>query len=216
VQGGVYGRYDGDDNLFVTGFATLGGESIKTKRTVVLGPTTYNLTGKTNGTSPSFSLKVGKAYQVEPGPDALILTPSAEIRYEQANVDSYMEHGGVPAMAFGDYDNGVPTAHLGIDAKKTVGLGDLMLTPSANVGIVEVMGGRVSTIQAAFVGAPTSLMSFDDTPHSSSYGEYGLGLDADLGKTLGSSSALSMRYDSDFGRRDMSYHSWTVSLKFNL
>ena len=213
VQGGIYGRYDGDDNEFVTGFASMGGESIKTHRTVVIGTSTFDLSGKTDGTSPSVGFTAGKAFLAHSDGMPYTFTPFVGFQYEHIGIDSFTEHGGAPAMSFQDFNNGVPTARIGADLKLMFGLGDLTAMPSVRAALVEGFGSNNGAVEAAFAGVPSTLMSFDNAPRTDTYGELGLGSDFDLSKWLGRSSILTVHYNTDFGRADLDYHGWTAALK---
>ena len=215
TQGGMYARYDSADNVFVTGYFAIDSESVRLNRTVVTGATTFNLTGATQGASPSFGLTVGKAFAVKTDDteNPLVVIPSIGIQYQHSGLDAFTETGGAAAMTFSKFSNDAPSGEIGLDLKKIVDLTGVRLLPSLHLGWVNALGSGNGTVQAAFAAIPTALMTFSDASRTQSYGEIGIGTGIDLSETLGSPSSLSVRYNGTFGRQDVSYSSWMGELK---
>ena len=91
----------------------------------------------------------------------------------------------------------------------------IKLMPNVHVAWVDNFEGNNGSIQAAFAAGPSSIMTFAMIARDRSYGEMGVGLDADLGDFLGADAVLSGRYDGNT-RNDVQYGAWTgrLSIKF--
>ncbi|MCU1386504.1 MAG: hypothetical protein JWL71_5201, partial [Acidobacteria bacterium] len=215
AEGGIYGRYDTASNLFVTGFASIGGDTVKTQRVAVVGATSFALSGETHSDTPAFGVTLGKTYTAASDWDDLpwTLVPSVGLQYQHTGVNAFTETGGAAAMAFQEFNSASPITRVAVDIKKSIDLSGLLVTPSVHLGWLNELGGSNGVVNASFASVPTSVMGFANAPLSRDYGEIGAGVDIDMTKTLGSPGVLSVRYDANFGRSDLSYGAWVGQLK---
>jgi autotransporter-associated beta strand protein len=211
IQGGAYVRYDWD-NWNAQAFGVYGHQTMTSRRTVTVGPTTFALTGHTGGDAPSVGAYVGRSYHLDSGNGtSLSLTPEASLVYLDSEIDPFTETGGAPALTFAGYSESSVTGRLGIDAEISFHLGGVRLIPNVRLAWADAFSGNNGSIQAAFAAAPGSIMTFPLVASDRSYGEMDLGLDADIGALLGTNATLSGRYFAN-NRSDVQYGAWTGSL----
>jgi outer membrane autotransporter protein len=212
IQGGLYVRYDWD-NWNAEAFGVYGHQTMTTRRLVTVGATTFSLTGHTGGDTPSLGAYIGRSYRLNTINGApLTLTPNLSLTYLSSGVDAFTETGGAPAMTFAGYSESSLTSRLGIDASIPFDVGSgIRLIPNAHLAWADSFSGNNGSIQAAFAAAPGSIMTFAMIARDRSYGELGLGLDADLGDFLGTQATLTGRYDANT-RNDVQYGAWTGRL----
>jgi uncharacterized protein with beta-barrel porin domain len=216
IQGALYGRYDLSDNWVAEAFGSYGHQTMTTHRFVIIGGSGFTLTGHTGGDVPSAGAYVGRSFHLDTLNGApLTLTPNFSLSYLNSEVDPFTETGGAPALTFGGWSESSFASRLGLDAKMAFELEGIRLLPNLHVAWVDNFEGDNSSIQAAFAGAPGSVMTFAMAARDRSYGEMGVGLDADLGDLFGTEATLSARYDGNT-RDDVQYGAWTgrLSIKF--
>jgi uncharacterized protein with beta-barrel porin domain len=212
IQGGLYVRYDFEDAWMAEAFGAYGHQTMTTRRLVVIGPSTFALVGHTGGDTPSAGVYVGRSFHIDTINGAPVtLTPNLSLTYLGSEVDPFTETGGAPAMTFAGFSEQSLASRLGIDAKIGFDLGSIKLLPNVRLAWVENFSGNNGSIQAAFAGAPGSIMTFAMIARDRSYGELGFGLDADLGEFLGADATLTGRYDANT-RSDVQYGAWTGRL----
>ena len=211
IQGGVYVRYDWD-NWNAQAFGVYGYQTMTTHRVVIVGGTGFTLTGHTGGDTPSIGAYVGRSFHIDTiHGSPLTLTPSLSLTYLNSEVDAFTETGGAPALTFAGFSESSFTSRLGIDARMPFDLGGIKLIPNLHAAWVDSFEGNNGSIQAAFAAGPSSIMTFAMAARDRSYGEMGIGLDADLGDFMGTDAVLSGRYDGNT-RNDVQYGAWTGRL----
>lgn len=216
IQGAIYARYDWGSNYIAEGFASYGHQTISTHRVVVVGPTTFLLSGHSGGSSPSAGLYFGRSFDIATLNGATLnIVPSLSMQFLSSSIDAFTETGGAPAMSFAGFTESSALSRLGFDAKMSFDLLDVSVTPNVHLFWVDNFAGNNGSIQSTFAAGPSSIMTFAMAARDRSYGEMGLGVDIDLGSVLGHSATLSGRYDGNT-RSDVSYGAWTgrLSIKF--
>ncbi|MBV9045091.1 MAG: autotransporter domain-containing protein, partial [Alphaproteobacteria bacterium] len=211
-EGAIFGRYDWADSWTAQGFMAFATQSIQTRRTVVVGATTFNLAGHTHGFAPTYGVLVGKTFVA----DNVTITPQARLRYLQSSVDGYTETGGAPAMTFSSIDTDSVLASFGAVAEVDADMGGIGLKPSARAFFVHRVGGREGLVTSAFAGAPGTLLTFPVADETQDWGELGVGLEADMTEHFGHPSSLSFRYDTTVGRDNISYGTWSGNITIHL
>ncbi|MBL6936910.1 MAG: autotransporter domain-containing protein [Alphaproteobacteria bacterium] len=212
IQGGLYARYDWGSNWSAEAFGVYGHQTMTTRRMVVIGPTTFNLVGHTGGDTPTIGAYVGRSFRLDTiNGSPITLTPNLSLTYLSSEVDPFTETGGAPAMTFAGFSESSLTSRLALDASMPFDLGGIRLIPNVHLAWADSFEGNNGSIQAAFAAAPASIMTFAMIARERSYGEMGLGLDADLGDFLGTQATLSGRYDGNT-RSDVQYGAWTGRL----
>ncbi|HJW40013.1 MAG TPA: autotransporter outer membrane beta-barrel domain-containing protein, partial [Rhizomicrobium sp.] len=209
IQGAIYARYDWGNNYIVEGFASYGHQTIETRRAVVVGPTTFLLSGHSGGDSPSGGVYFGRSFDLATLNGATLnIVPSASLQFLSSSIDAFTETGGAPAMSFAGFTESSALSRLGIDASMKFDLMDVAVTPNLHLFWVDNFAGNNGSIQSVFAAGPSSIMTFAMAARDRSYGEMGLGLDIDLGSVLGHDATLSGRYDGNT-RDDVQYGAWT-------
>lgn len=216
IQGALYARYDFGENYIAEAYGAYGHQTISTHRTVVVGASTFNLTGHSGGGAPSGGISFGRSFTLDTINGApLHLVPSFSLQYLASEIDPFTETGGAPAMTFMGYSESSGLSRLGLDADMTFDIANVNFTPSVHMAWVENFSGNNGSVQSAFAGGPSSIMTFAMPARDRSYGELGLGIGVDLGDVLGHEATLSGRYDGNT-RSDIQYGAWTgrLSIKF--
>lgn len=204
LQAMIYGRYT-SGGWFAEGFAGASSQRMTSDRTVVTGPTTFNLHGETEGTSPTVALSGGYGF----GGEHFRVTPALGLQWLEASVDGYTETGGAPAMTFADFSRHSFAARYGFDASADWRIGTTLLTPSLHLfGVHDFLDGP-GAITAAFAAAPAALMSFSLAPKTSDWLEAGAGLAAQVDDNM----SLGVRYDTTSGRSDITAGAWTAQMR---
>ncbi|MEJ0042847.1 MAG: autotransporter outer membrane beta-barrel domain-containing protein [Rhizomicrobium sp.] len=125
----------------------------------------------------------------------MFVVPSASLQYIGSEIDPFTETGGAPALSFAGYSESSMLSRLGFDAKMPLTIFEAKVTPSVHAFWVDNFEGNNGSIQAAFAGAPGSIMTFGMASRDRSYGELGFGIGLDLGDVLGHPATLTGRYD---------------------
>lgn len=95
-QGTLYSSWEMESGVILSGQASAGVFDNQTRRTVVVGPNTYNLALQEDALAISAEVMVGKEF----GTGAVQFTPNAALRYGYLGFGNSTETGGGPAMQF--------------------------------------------------------------------------------------------------------------------
>ena len=205
TQGVLYANYDTPGGWFVNGFAGSSAQTMRTQRNVTVGSTTYTLTGHTNGSSPTLGVQIGSYHDV----DGISVAPAVGMQYLSTEIDGYSETGGIPAMTIAPYHAEEFDLRVGFDARGSVDAGNFVLKPTLHAFLINGISNGNGSIQSFFTAAPGSLMTFAMAPHGSTWGEIGIGAEADVG----GGTTISVRYDANVGRGDLDYGAWSGALR---
>jgi outer membrane autotransporter protein len=206
--GAAYANYDHPDGWFVNAFAGDSAQTMRLSRDAVVGGTTFHLTAHTDGDSPMGGVQVGKFYDTH----GVRLAPALGLQYQRSAVSGYTESGGIAALTVNSFGVEEFDLRAGVDAYGRLELGDVVLKPNLHAFVVDNVDGRSPPLQAAFVAAPATLLSFQlesTGPRGNFWGELGIGAQLDLG----ASTTLGVRYDASVGRSESRYGAWTGSLR---
>jgi hypothetical protein len=205
TQAVAYGQFDGD-GYFINGFAGAGIQAIHTDRTVVVGSSTFHLTGHTSGMSPLFGVQLGRVMHYE---GANIL-PAIGLQYARPNIDGYTETGGAPAMSISAFGKEEMDARLGFDANMRFDLSGVVLKPDLHAFyVLNLDNNKTTHMTAAFAAVPGSTMPFDIASTSKSWLELGIGTKVQLWE----GADLGFRYNANPGRRDALFSAYSGSLE---
>lgn len=203
IQGVVYGHYSGN-GWFANGFAGTSGQHFTTARTVVTGGTTFNLTGQTNGATPTVGASVGVPF-VESG---FTIAPAAGLQWLDASTDGYTETGGVAAMTYQNFSRSSVLGNIGFDASGDVSVGTANVKPMLHAYLVHDFNSAPGAITGAFVQAPNATMAFALAQKSTTWVELGIGAET----AIGNNTNISVHYDATAGRSDLFSGAWTGQL----
>ncbi|MDE2492372.1 MAG: autotransporter-associated beta strand repeat-containing protein [Alphaproteobacteria bacterium] len=203
IQGVVYGHYSGN-GWFANGFAGTSGQHFTTARTVVTGGTTFNLTGQTNGATPTVGASVGIPF-VESG---FTIAPAAGLQWQDASTDGYTETGGAAAMTYQNFSRSSVLGNIGFDASGNVPVGTVSIEPMLHAYLVHDFDSTAGTITGAFVQAPNATMAFALAQKSTTWVELGIGAEM----AVGNNTNVSVHYDATAGRSDLFSGAWTGQL----
>lgn len=209
LQLAAYGQFSGEQGIFVNGFAGVGVQSIHTNRTVTVGGTTYDIDGKTNGSTPVFGLQAGIAFE---GITSGLFKPAAGFQYGNAHIGSYTETGGLAALAIGPYSKSSYQARVGFDADWKIALGDATLRPAVHAFLVSRFDGSNKPISAAFAAAGGTPTGFETAADSKIWADIGASIMADIDDDV----AVSFNYSGNPGSGSAHYNAFGGTLRIKL
>ena len=144
-QGTLYGSWEMSNGLVLSGQASAGVFDNQTRRTVAVGPNTFNLQLDEDALAVSAEVMLGKEFQS----GAIQFTPNAALRYGYLGFGNSSETGGGPAMQFrrgATLDS--LQGRLGIDVTANTG----SFRPRFNATYVHDFADTPAVFLANFVG----------------------------------------------------------------
>lgn len=134
------------------------------QRRIVLGETTRSERGDTAG--EQFLLRLGTRYDIDL--DALVLSPLADITWQQINVDGYSENGAdSTAMNFQSQRRRSVVASLGVEASGKFRLRDYAVLPFVKLAWDSQLGNEGREVRANVIGMAGSfgLPAYEASAH---------------------------------------------------
>ncbi len=148
LQGTIYGSLTTASGFIVSGQTSLGSFDSGSRRTVAIGPNTFNLALEDDALTFSAEAMVGK----ELGSGNLSLVPNVALRYGMIDFDEANETGGAVALQFQRPSSSLDSfqGRFGLD----LGFGSASVRPRFNASYVHDFSDNPAIYQANFVGGP--------------------------------------------------------------
>lgn len=187
IDGGIVGLYGYaplNNDLFVQGHVSYGGQSIKNRRTIDLLDSAASVSSSTDADMLLVSASLGRNFVLENG---LTVTPSFNARHTRFDIDGYRETGSSAALQIAARD--YTSQQLGASALMTWAVGDEgEVRPSLEVSVNHELKDESDTIvgHLALVSDGPSI-TFLGAERSETWIDLKAGLDIDITDQITSS-----------------------------
>lgn len=149
-QGTIYGSLTTGSGIILSGQTSLGSFQNSTRRTVSVGPNTFNLALEDDALTFSAEAMIGK----DVGHGSFSLVPNFALRYGMVDFDRAQETGGPIALLFQRPPSSLDSfqGRFGFD----LGFGSASVRPRFNATYVHDFSDNPAIFQANFVGGPAN------------------------------------------------------------
>lgn len=200
-QGTIYGKFNGPSGLVIDGQGSAGAYHARTRRTVSVAGSSFDLRSYDSALSLSGEVGVGKTVDVA----SLKVGPRIAFRGAMVDFTPTAETGGGPALRFQRHNLYSEQARAGLQ----VGGGGAF-KPFVSAYYVHDFEDRPGVFNAGFAGGPGPLTSFSFASQDQDWGEAAAGLSYNTGRI-----ELSVAADTTFERKDVKNQSYRGSVSFH-
>jgi len=208
-QGNLYANYYWNDNIYLSGIASIGGGDNISQRNIVI-PGFANRVANGDFGSMTYGVSLGGGYNIPIG--ALTITPNGRFEYHRISASGFTENGAQGLdLTYGNTGQNTILSFLGVQGSYAISTSWGVISPTGRLEWAHQYNNGSSTVSVAYSNDPSLLSAFTlpGNRNSSDYGDIGVGVALQF---AGNMSAF-LNYDALVGISHTSYNSFTAGLR---